>query len=351
MAYNDNMEIASYYDDLVKNATRTGGEVFGGFVKNIAIPRSFDPHYVFNVTYGIEINLWFKNRHTCDAFLLIMKDKVIKQHSHNGINNYQYKSSIYTFELGDNNKIIAWMNIVVSDVCPYGNKFNVDEVCCQRINKTYIYKRYTYGTDVSVVLDANSPIIDSILKKSSTITITYANNILQSLNRGDEWAAKIAYEYMHDGWKITIPAKDEITICSKTCSFTYFKHLICFTFNMDPHLQSHSQSHSQSCSQPSSQSGSQSGSQSSLQRSSELSPQPYPQHCPQSSSQPSPQDIEQVITNSAPASADINNNISKNIYNNEMRGVDIKDIKHNIISLANHIDELCHIMKSFQAII
>lgn len=61
---NTNIEI------FLKDASRLGGKIFGGYVRNIIIPMKY------NINYGrtYDIDIWFKNENMCERFLELYKN-------------------------------------------------------------------------------------------------------------------------------------------------------------------------------------------------------------------------------------------------------------------------------------
>ena len=167
------------------------GRVFGGFVRNVIVPRMKDPNCPVKFK---DVDLWFRTRDAADAFVAEMGAS-FREATGFAIapGNPIYKFSRKQYHLIKDGICVAWIDVIVSDTLPV-NDFNVNEltVC------------YCNGT--ACIEDPTRTLIDAIQAKRARMLPEYVQ-ILKSNNYGLAQAHRSRFYriYLSQGWTIDCP--------------------------------------------------------------------------------------------------------------------------------------------------
>ena len=106
-----------------------GGNVFGGYVRDVVVPRLIDPecHVKFS-----DVDIWFTNKRNADEFVEKMGQKLKKSpFSSVGEHTYQFERTLYNFYCG--NIFVAYIKLVISEVLPVDD-FDINSYYVPYIN-------------------------------------------------------------------------------------------------------------------------------------------------------------------------------------------------------------------------
>lgn len=175
------------------------GKIFGGYVRDVIIPRLKDPS---RKVYFKDVDIWFADKSKADEFINAMQHKY--QIVHMLRHDIKEKDVIYPFtreqyHLSKNGKCLAWFDVVISDKFPV-NDFDV--------NNFYYFKgQLTLGN-----FGYNAAkLIDAIHRKEMKITPEYyqkATKIRDSMDYTSVMCtSRIFSRYLNNGWSIIYNGK------------------------------------------------------------------------------------------------------------------------------------------------
>ena len=158
MKFYINMNRYLIIDEIIKIASTFYGKVFGGYVRDVVVPKLQNPtkKCVFK-----DVDIWFLDEDCANEFIKEIK----KRYDFRLIPGFTLKDNIhYTFDriqyhLYDDEKIVSWLDIIISDVFPVDD-FNVNQLI-------YYYK------DGVEVIDSMSTdyTVDEVVKSINARTI------------------------------------------------------------------------------------------------------------------------------------------------------------------------------------
>jgi len=206
--------IINKIDDLIKIAGKYNGKVFGGYVRNVLVPREFGNPGPYRFK---DVDLWFSNERNAALFLKEMGDalQVIEASMVNaGISPaYPFARKQYNYIV--NNTIIGWIDVVISDDIPVDD-FNVNRL-------TYFYngsdklQSHSYGPEPGYILK------EYIIKKNVTVLESYQKKIRKYKNNKSAQDVVIAriYKYKFEGWTISYATETSGNISTFTVKDEY----------------------------------------------------------------------------------------------------------------------------------
>jgi len=181
--------------DCIKCASDYCGKVFGGFVRDVIVPRLNDRNCRIKFK---DVDLWFDSHKDASKFIMRMGNKLIKSDVKftNGL--YPDECTRQQFNLINNDTIVAWIDIIVSPKLPV-NDFDVNTV-------TYWLNNYS-------VWKTNSPdyLITQIINKEASMLLTYKQLIDNAPDISNDLQPKSFYHnrinriFTSKGWKVYIP--------------------------------------------------------------------------------------------------------------------------------------------------
>lgn len=137
-------------------AKNFSGEVFGGYVRNVIVPRKVDPKCD---VYFDDVNIWFQNFETAEYFKsYFFQQFYIERNKCYDSKKFEYpfeKEQFAIFEDAENLKFLFHVDIVISETLPV-NDFDVN--CL-----------------LSCHLDDSNTLYDSIKNKTATMLAGYLN--------------------------------------------------------------------------------------------------------------------------------------------------------------------------------
>ena len=108
----------------------SGGRVFGGFVRDVVVPRMIDPQCEVKFS---DVDIWFINKSAASTFVAAMgqdlREPPFGSYGGNGL--YQFDRTKYNLYCGD--ICVAYIDVVVSDVLPV-NDFDIHRYAVQYFN-------------------------------------------------------------------------------------------------------------------------------------------------------------------------------------------------------------------------
>ena len=173
-------------------AGKHDGRVFGGFVRNVVVPRMQNPNCPVKFK---DVDLWFQTQAAADAFVAEMGAKFVEAHSFNiAPGNPIYKFARKQYHLREDGICVAWIDVIVSDKLPV-NDFNVNEL-------TVIYRNGT-----ACIEDPTRTLVDAIQAKRARMLPEYVE-ILKSndYGRSNAHIQRFNNIYLNQGWTVDCPS-------------------------------------------------------------------------------------------------------------------------------------------------
>lgn len=183
----------------IKCACSFGGKVYGGFVRDIIVPKLENPD--FQGTFK-DVDIWFTSQESADNFVdamgsLFVKSITIKDDAYTGCFS---RSQYYLIYFG---ACLAWIDVIVSPTLPV-NDFDVNEVTFT-INENDEWKTDSPRRLISqiknkeaIMLKPYAKLMSEALEKSSNLNIFNPSFKSYYKNRIDRI-------FTSKGWKVYIP--------------------------------------------------------------------------------------------------------------------------------------------------
>lgn len=171
------------------------GDVFGGFVRDVIVPRLYNP--IAAVKFK-DVDIWFCSQEQADDFVKEMGSKLqIAPDYEIKSDNAIYKFARKQYHLYSHGTCVAWIDVVVSKNLPV-NDFDVNGL-------TYLYVET--GRYVSPF--TSDGLLTAIHEKRTVMHPEYAEILAGGKNGVEDSAAKIHLErlqriYLSKGWTVTL---------------------------------------------------------------------------------------------------------------------------------------------------
>lgn len=186
--------------DCIKTASSFGGKVYGGFVRDVIVPRIHNPSCFVKFK---DVDIWFTSQSASEAFIAAMNPLFFKS-SGISVKEDRYPGAFKRdqYHIRNYSAILAWIDVIVSDKLPV-NDFDVNEVTYSLI-------------DGSWVTDAPPRLINQIQKKQAIMMLSYheliqdANNIKSGDARFNPrsklyYSLRIKRIFTDKGWTVFVP--------------------------------------------------------------------------------------------------------------------------------------------------
>ena len=186
--------------DCLRKAAEFDGEVFGGYVRDVIVPRLNDP----DCTVQIErVSIWFRKQEDADHFVKAMGKSFSKVNEDNFHLIYEFPCRQYKF-FSLYNEFVVWFCIIVSPKLPIED-FDVNQLTYRYNGKKLLANFYS---DTSNSIDQ---IKKSILNKTCTMLPAYKKRLPLLLCK-DMHLSGIKTVYIERGWKVLIPITNALKI-------------------------------------------------------------------------------------------------------------------------------------------
>lgn len=202
--------LVTYINKCIFAASKCNGKVFGGFVRDVIVPRLYNPEC--QMTFK-DVDIWFTCQSDADAFVSLM-GSCFRKFDGVSVTEGVYPGSFSRnqYHLIKFDTRLAWFDIVVSPNLPV-NDFDVNEVT------------YTLESDDKWVTTASSRLIEQIRNKHAVMLPSY-QAMIDKLDHKvssskDSPYCKLYYQerikriFTSKGWKVTVP-----TVLSENYSLT-----------------------------------------------------------------------------------------------------------------------------------
>lgn len=186
-----NQEIINIIEKCLIVAEKHGGYTFGGYVRDVLIPRSLG-QYVDNVQFK-DVNIWFKTHVRCQNFIEEMGSKLKK-----GYLNPKIKED--------------WSQYNVEEYYIDSIKVNLDLIVSQKIpiNDVNI-NLLTYRTDGTFISEDPDYLVESLIDswKQKTLKLLYPYiELLHSSENRFQLYERLENLYLNQGWSMLLTDKD-----------------------------------------------------------------------------------------------------------------------------------------------
>jgi hypothetical protein len=189
---NDKLEVVlESIDWILKFASHCNGKFFGGYVRDVIVPRMKDPKC--NVSFK-DVDIWFTNDKDADNFVVLMKDTFNLKHGcfprENNSTEYKFKRTQY-YVL--NNICNFNIDVVVSEYFPVDD-FNVNLLTYYIVD----------GAKKLKAMDCNTKdfLIECIHKKEAHILDSYVKKLNSGDYRSSPHINRVNERYIAKGWTI-----------------------------------------------------------------------------------------------------------------------------------------------------
>ena len=130
-------------DAAITVACKHGGAIFGGYVRDVLVPRKFNPTCPVQFK---DVDIWFSNTTHRDAFIKEMGGRLQIADRNNGHSNGPESKKLYEFErqqyhLFSHDTCVAWLDIITSVDFPV-NDFDVNRVTYRKIDGVGCFEGY-----------------------------------------------------------------------------------------------------------------------------------------------------------------------------------------------------------------
>jgi len=193
--------------DCIKTASRHNGKVYGGFVRDVVVPRLSDPSCFVEFK---DVDLWFTNQADADAFICYMCNLFVKFKGVD-VTPYSYPGAFSRtqYHLTKFDTCLAWIDVIVSPTLPV-NDFDVNEV--------------TYSLLQNGIWITTAPprLIDQIKDKHAVMLLPYqklidgardckiSSSFKFNPNYKIYYMERIKRIFTNQGWKVSFPTAREI---------------------------------------------------------------------------------------------------------------------------------------------
>jgi hypothetical protein len=188
--------------ECLKIAGKHGGRTFGGFVRDVIVPRLFKPNCYFKFK---DVDIWFQTQKSADAFVKDMGSSFIEESIFaSDPANLDYEFTRKQYHLYQHDTCIAWFDIIVSKTIPV-NDFNVNKL-------TYLYKEDS-STPIpeSFGDESTTTLINAIHNKHVIILPEYVNILMGRDRRGRGYCIKSMFRlnriFFNKGWNVSCLTK------------------------------------------------------------------------------------------------------------------------------------------------
>lgn len=179
-------------DDSIKIANTYDGKVFGGYVRDVVIPKMTDPRRKCEFK---DVDIWFKTDIEADLFINDMKDvynfQIVPKLSI-GDDNPHYEFNRTQYHLFVEN-IVIWFDIVITECFPVDD-FDVNFL-------TYCYKDNKELVECESKCFDKDQLINSVNKKKMIILHSYMEKLMIKFSR-DVHVSRINKRFLSRGWII-----------------------------------------------------------------------------------------------------------------------------------------------------
>ena len=158
----------------------SGGKVFGGYIRDVVVPRMTDPQCQVKFS---DVDIWFINKSDANTFVAAMGQDLREPPfgSSDGNGLYQFDRTKYNLYCG--NLCVAYIDVVVSEVLPV-NDFDINKYAIQYVdNKPLVTGLGGLVESHKFKLAHMLPYYFELLHNSSTHSIHYGR-VQKLLNKG-----------------------------------------------------------------------------------------------------------------------------------------------------------------------
>lgn len=187
-------------------AGKYGGKVFGGFIRDVIVPRLKDPSCKVNFK---DVDLWFTSQSDADSFITEMKLMYVgRSYFGEHIKTFRPNPQLYSFDrtqyhLYMYGTCIAWFDIIIS------KSFPVDDFDVNFLSGLYDSNGKQLQSENSI---KKNELVDAINTKEMSILSSYVDRLLSMDGDGYVHLNRINNRYIARGWTIVF---DEDTKFSK----------------------------------------------------------------------------------------------------------------------------------------
>lgn len=189
---------------VIEIAFRHNGRVFGGFLRDVMVPRLSDT--TCRVSFK-DVDLWFTSEQDAERFINEMNDEFIHKSEYDleleNETKYPFKKKQYHYIF--QGKCVAWFDVIVSESFPV-NDLNVNMLSFGRSdNINYIY--YAFGNKYSFKSHSNetiSELIQFIENKEAVILEPYQKILMSKQYSSGQraYCRRLEGRFLERGWKI-----------------------------------------------------------------------------------------------------------------------------------------------------
>lgn len=181
---------------IIDIAHKYNGKIFGGFVRDVIVPRLKDPS---SKVYFKDVDIWFINKYNACDFVNEMNQKYdFKHQPQHSIDkdDVEYPFTREQYHLYKDSKCLAWFDIVISETFPV-NDFDVNFLSYCKGELKSEHKSKSKEEIIAAINRKEMTITDEYYQKASNPYNLHWPNHKSSLH-----TARIYHRYLKNGWTI-----------------------------------------------------------------------------------------------------------------------------------------------------
>lgn len=152
-------------NSVLKKASLYNGRVYGGFVRNVIVPRKSDNkcHVKFK-----DVDIWFQKDEDASNFVYDLNERLEVSRIDNANKHEKYPFTRRQYDLYQFKTLIAFIDVIVSEKMPVDD-FNVNCLTAKYVNDNIVFESWSQ--------ESPETLIDMILRKKAIMFPQYIAKI------------------------------------------------------------------------------------------------------------------------------------------------------------------------------
>jgi hypothetical protein len=186
-------------EDVLTVAGKHNGRVFGGFVRDVIVPRLTNPECEVHFN---DVDIWFTKQEEADAFikdvnvfLESMENTKLYSSEHRvikpGTLHYTFGRTQYHLYKGE--KFVSFIDVVVSDVIPVDD-FDVNCLTFHYTDGEKIPKSFSENSAIMLIFNINN--------KQVTMLPSYVKKLISGELSDMVFEKRVTNNFLKKGWKV-----------------------------------------------------------------------------------------------------------------------------------------------------
>lgn len=182
---------------VLQDASKLGGAVFGGYLRDVIIPRMMD---LTAVVEWKDVDIWFKEKDQADQFVAWMGERLRRDHpGYKEDAGGVYEFIRIQYSLIHQDQVLTFMDVIVAETLPV-NDFDVNQIAFSCVDGIF-------HQQAGRTLEILAP---QIKAKKATLLPSYVMLLLGLGPSNQEWKTychwyRLGFRYLERGWTIYTP--------------------------------------------------------------------------------------------------------------------------------------------------